>query len=217
MRSLRVYLMVSAEIKNNGGISMTRRFCAVLICSILLSAGVPAEGLKAEDAQAEKASQPVAERPVDVIEDEEYEVYVSVFSSGKLDGIPDDYVVLEKETLKEQANKEAWKDIDASMIDDFNRRNKMKYQLEDRFPGHKSSSGHADLNIEVRQQKETRLGPFDTGRTYVSRVGFNKGRTEALVYVQHVATPESGIGHYVFLHKDSGQWTISGSSIGKIF
>ncbi|RJQ45966.1 MAG: hypothetical protein C4538_07575 [Nitrospiraceae bacterium] len=192
---------------------MTKLFSAVITCVILLSAIVFAEGLRAEDAQTEKASQPVAAGTVDVIEEEEYEVYVSVFSSGKLDGIPDDYVVLEKETIKEQINKESWKNIDSAMIDDFNSRNDMRYQLEDKFP----SSGHARLNIQVREQKDMRMSPFDTGRTYVSRAGFNKDRTEALVYVQHVATPESGIGHYVFLHKGSGKWTISGSSVGKIF
>lgn len=160
---------------------------------------------------------PAAAESIDIIESEEYMVYMSVFRSDKLDGIPSGYVVLEKETKKEQISKDNWKDIDGFMIDDFNRRNRLQYHLESKFPEDKPAAAHGNLTLEVREQQDSRSGPFDTGRTYVSRVGFNRDKTEALVYVQHVATPESGIGHYVFLHKDSGKWNISGSTIGKIF
>ncbi|MEW6740645.1 MAG: hypothetical protein ACOYU2_08580 [Nitrospirota bacterium] len=151
------------------------------------------------------------------IEPEEYEVYAAIFASGKLDGIPFGYIVLEKETLKEKIRKDGWKDADAFMVDDFNRKNEREYPLEDKFPKYKSPSDHRNLNIEVRGQRDKSFGPFDMGRTSVSRVGFNKEKTKALVYVQHVAGPEMGVGHYVSLDKTGGKWTITSSGIGKIF
>lgn len=37
------------------------------------------------------------------------------------------------------------------------------------------------------------------------------------IFVQHVAGPEMGVGHYVFLDKVNGKWIIAGNSIGRIF
>jgi len=193
---------------------MIKLFCSVFIGLFLLCTGVLAEEPTLEGSPAEHVTRTIT---IDTIDADEYVVYASLFSSGKLDGIPFGYVVLEKSTKKEQINKELWKDLDGFIIDDFNSRNQKQYQLDAKFPEDKPEAGHGTLKIEVREQKDSRFGPFDTGRTYVSRVGFSRDRTEALVYVQHVATPESGIGHYVFLRKDSGRWIISGSTIGKIF
>jgi hypothetical protein len=48
--------------------------------------------------------------------------------------------------------------------------------------------------------------PLSPGRTYVSRVGFNPGRTAALVFVSHVPGPEMGAGYLVLLEKHQGDW-----------
>jgi len=156
------------------------------------------------------------------IEPEEYEVYAAVFASKKLDGIPFGYVVLERETLKEKMRKDEWKDTDTFMIDDFNRKNEKAHVLENKF-----SPEHAGLTIKVKAQKDVdrksildwdkKSAALDSGRTSVSRVGFNKEKTKALVYVQHVASPEMGVGHYVTLQKINDKWTITASGIGKIF
>lgn len=154
------------------------------------------------------------------IEPEEYEVYAAVFASGKLDGIPFGYVVLEQKTLKEKIRKDGWKDIDGFMIDDFNKKNEKEHSIENRFPS------YPGLTIKVREgdgkrksildwDKETPA--LDSGRTSISRVGFNKDKTKAIVYAQHIATPEMGVGHYAFLDKINGKWGIAGSVIGRIF
>ncbi|MDA8325354.1 MAG: hypothetical protein M0033_03965 [Nitrospiraceae bacterium] len=75
------------------------------------------------------------------------------------------------------------------MIEDFNRKNEKSAGLEDRSPGNNSITGDSGLHIQIR-----RLSPFDTGRTAVSRVGFNRDKTKAIVYVKHAATPDSGVG-----------------------
>lgn len=194
---------------------MKKIFIVVFVS--LLVYGVLYASEKKKEQHPEYSESSVTVETVSDIELEEYEVYITVFAARKLDGIPFGYVVLEKETLKEKIRKDNWKDIDGFLIDDFNRKNEREYLLEDKFAKYKSSSDHRNLNIEVRDQRDKSFGPFDMGRTYVSRVGFNKDKTKALVYVQHVAGPEMGVGHYVLLDKDSGKWIIAGSSIGKIF
>lgn len=149
----------------------------------------------------------------DPIGPEEYEVYAAVFASDKLDGIPYGRVTIERETLTENIDKENWKEVDGFMVEDFNRKNEKEYALRDKFP----PGGKPDIKIRASVGKR---GPFDFsggGRTYVSRVGFNKANTEALVYVQHVADPEMGVGYYVFLHKKGGKWEVSGSAMGRMF
>lgn len=185
----------------------------LLVCALLTASVVNA----AEISETKPAIKILPVDSIDIIEPEEYEVYIAVFDAKKLDGIPFSYVVLEQKTLKEKIRKENWKDIDSFLIDDFNRKNKREHVLEDKFPKYKSLSGHRNLNIEVRSKTDKSFGPFDMGKTYVSRVGFNRNKTQALVYVQHVAGPEMGVGHYVLLDKLGGKWAIAGSGIGRIF
>lgn len=142
---------------------------------------------------------------------EECAVYEAVFASGKLNGIPHGYVTVEAETTAEQAG--SWEGIDPAMVADFNASNDRPYTLE---PGFKAEAGR-EPKIRIRRQEARSEGVFDSGRTWVSRVGFNKDKTEAMVYVQHVATPESGIAHFVFLRKVDGEWMIDGSIVDKIF
>ena len=53
-----------------------------------------------------------------------------------------------------------------------------------------------------------RFFPVAQGRTYVSRVGFNQDRSMALVHVDHIAGPRSGVAYYMTLEKKGGVWTI---------
>ncbi len=197
---------------------MKRLFIALFLSLFLGSmVGIARPAFAAEVSETKTAAKTLPADSIGIIEPEEYEVYVAVFASSKLDGMPFGYVVLEKETRKEKIRKDNWKDVDGFMLDDFNKRNERGYTLEDKFPKYKSPSTHKSLNIEVRDQRDKRSGPFDMGRTSVSRVGFNKDKTKALVYVQHVADPEMGVGYYVLLDKAGGKWVITGSGIGRMF
>lgn len=193
---------------------MKNIFSALVISLCLFVASYAAE--KKEQA-TEYSESSASIKTISDIKPDEYQVYAAVFASGKLDGMPFGYVVLEKETRKEKIHKDNWKDVDGFMLDDFNKKNEREYPLEDKFQKYKSPSAHKSLNIEVRDQRDKRLGPFDMGRTSVSRVGFNKNKTKALVYVQHIADPEMGVGYYVLLDKVGGIWVITGSGIGRMF
>lgn len=193
---------------------MKKTFTALLIGLCIFITSYASEK---KEQTAEYSESSMSIKTMSEIEPEEYEVYAAVFAAGKLDGIPFGYVVLEQKTLKEKIRKDNWKDVDDFMIDDFNGKNEKEYLLEDKFPKYKSPSGQRSLNIDVRGQRDKRFGPFDMGRTSVSRVGFNRDKTKALVYVQHIADPGMGVGHYVLLSKVNGKWIIVGSGIGKIF
>ncbi len=47
----------------------------------------------------------------------------------------------------------------------------------------------------------------------VSPIGFNFGRTQAIVYVQYQSGPEGGDGRYVLLRKENGSWTCRAAGI----
>ncbi len=58
---------------------------------------------------------------------------------------------------------------------------------------------------------------FD-GMTYLSRPGFNKDRTEAMVEAHHQAHPEMGVGYRVYLRKSpkTGKWVLTAAKRTRI-
>ncbi len=140
----------------------------------------------------------------DFVHPEEFEVYKAIYNfnpSGlspvRLDGLPTGFVVLEDKTANRKFEK--IKGVEKALLDDYDSKNKKEYRLSDFVP-----EGLEDC-IQVRQgERENLLSP---GKNYVSRVGFNPGRTAALVFVSHVASPEMGAGYLVLLEKHQGAWT----------
>lgn len=143
---------------------------------------------------------------------DEYMVYTELFRQGGLAGIPSRNVVLEANTTRQQyAGKNVDGSIEEAIVKNFNDNNRVAYSLDDLFPGSEK------VKIRIRGDKE-RSDPFaGKGKTYVSRVGFNKERTKALVYVEHIAGPRSGIGYFVILEKQGPGWTRIGFHPGRIY
>lgn len=139
---------------------------------------------------------------------DEYEVYSALFRDQEFSGIPRAHVILEKNTTRQEyAGKNVDKSIDAEITKNFNDNNKVEYPLENGF----SDAG------EIRIRGDERASPLSTGKTYVSRAGFNTARTRALVFVEHITGPRSGVGYFATLEKKAGVWTISGSHLGVIY
>jgi len=61
--------------------------------------------------------------------------------------------------------------------------------------------------------------PFAGGISYLSRPGFNKGRTQAVVAVHHQAGYDMGVGYRVYLEKSPkrGEWVIRGAVMTRVF
>ena len=143
----------------------------------------------------------------DFVQPEEFEVYRAVFnppalSPVRLDGLPAGFVVLEDQTRNKTFEK--LKGVDKALLEDYNGKNKKQYRLSDDLPeGLDEVLAIREGDSKNRTRDESLLSP---GRTFVSRVGFNPGRTAALVFVSHVASPEMGVGYLVLLEKYKGAW-----------
>ncbi len=146
------------------------------------------------------------------IPNDEYEVYTALFRDRRLSGIPAVNVLLQAETTTFQ-HKEGNTDTSTQegIVKDFNDNNRVPFKLEqEAFP----SDGKTEITLRTGKEPPS---PFNKGRTWVSRAGFNSARTKAMVYVSHVAGPRMGVGYVVALEKKNGQWTIVGSHIAVMF
>jgi len=93
------------------------------------------------------------------------------------------------------------------MAKDFNDANRAGYDLENAFP----PDGKPAIKIRDDGESASTLG---IGRTYLSRAGFNKERTRALLYVAHVESrPRSLVGYFVVLEKKGKEWRVTGSEL----
>jgi hypothetical protein len=145
------------------------------------------------------------------ISNDEYDVYAAVFSKARISGIPGRDVVLEANTAKEQyKGKNTDKSLDPAMVKNFNDKNNISYPLENAFYRDDTTT------IRIREGRDS-TNLLIQGKTYVSRAGFNKNRTMALVYVEHIAGPRSGVGYFILLEKKGGNWEVKSSQIGKMY
>ena len=142
----------------------------------------------------------------DFIPNDEYELYTALFKRGQLPGIPWGRVALENKTIRAAYK---GKHVDKTILKDYNDKNRIGYLLEDAFPE------YDEVSISTRGDKEAAV-PFSTGRASVSRAGFSTDRSKALVYVNYIAGPRSGVGYFVTLDKKNGEWRVVGSEVANI-
>ncbi|MDD5285974.1 MAG: hypothetical protein PHD54_08950 [Desulfuromonadaceae bacterium] len=138
-------------------------------------------------------------------------------NSPSLDGIPSDFFNLSRRTsVRLLTNKK----LDRTIVDDFNRKNSTEYQIDpDKFAAVTPKGSGVTLITPKRfsmDDKPRRTGP---GTTYISRPGFNRTRTEAVIEVSHVADPEMGIGYQVMLNKSpqDGTWRIVDAIVNRMY
>ncbi len=48
--------------------------------------------------------------------------------------------------------------------------------------------------------------PYSSGFIFLSRVGFNKDKTQALIYVGELWGPLAGVGYYILYNLENGEW-----------
>lgn len=126
----------------------------------------------------------------------------------RLDGIPSDYFNLCRQTTTGSLSE---KGLDRTMVDDFNRKNVKAYQLDpDKFAAAAPKGNGVTLVAPKQFSLDEEPRGIRSGTTYISRPGFNKAGTEAVLEVSHVAGREMGIGYQVTLEKSprDGKWYI---------
>lgn len=124
-----------------------------------------------------------------------------------LNGIPSNYFNLSRLTTKGSISD---KGLDPSMVNDFNGKNAQPHQIDpDKFAAATKGNNVTLIAPQGFSMKEEPRG-IRSGTTYISRPGFNKARTQAVLNVSHVADPEMGIGYQVMLEKSprDGKWYI---------
>ncbi|HNT73939.1 MAG TPA: hypothetical protein PKH77_02850 [Anaerolineae bacterium] len=155
-------------------------------------------------------------------EDEEYEVYVAVleaeFLTSSIERIVIQNGIVEdgsERLLESMIHVAGDLTVTEDLLDDFRIKNQGTYHFEDRF----------ELNIPVvlidREEICQILQgvnwnnfrgryPHSGGLKEFSRVAFNVGKTQALVYVGNTSDSLIGIGQFFLLGKDGEKWTVLG-------
>jgi hypothetical protein len=153
---------------------------------------------------------------------EEYQVYSDYYNSliNEIDSLKIDKLVLvDSSSCRYKLNDDDIERIESEfefslpkpLIADFRNKNNRSYKFNRFF----------DLNINYILISKNELDsifkngwwgefyekyPNSQGRTYLSRVGFNKNRTEALFYMGTQSAGLAGIGLFIYLKKENGKW-----------
>lgn len=163
---------------------------------------------------------PATPAPVDV-ESEEAGVYAALLE--QLHGSAERYVMEEQTAPSLSGGDDQTADyivenmpaLQPETLDGFRQRNALSYLLNDRL-----TLSVPVVRISEREREEIfgepgagwdefyRRYPGSPGLMELSRVGFNQGRTQALVYIGVQSHYLAGIGLYVLLEKENDRWII---------
>ena len=89
-------------------------------------------------------------------------------------------------------------------MDDFFAKNNTTCRILSKVPA--ASSSYLVLTREQIGRRARTTGP--TRHIELSNVGFDKARTRAIVYREHVCGGECGDGGDLFLEKHGGEWRL---------
>ena len=193
--------------------------CLVLFC--LFSIATQSSSITA----AAKQSNPEA-----AVSDDEYEIYASVIKQLYIQPNTKQ-IIVEERTFRydfgvdnDEPWRDKWKDkkkglaIDESAADDYEAKNKQKWLLnKESFKLPVKTSLITDLDLkaifhgnwgELQWINYYRRFPDTRGFVMLSRVGFNTGGTQALLYVGSRCGPGCGDIHFLLLQKENGSWVI---------
>ncbi len=192
---------------------------AVLLFTLLgISQQKPIDSVVSTIANANSEKE---EGSADSIAAEEYEVYAAALDNmvGSTS-----YVIIDTTSIHGDVKDldralafptEFDKFVTPDLVQDFTKKNKQRCKIGKHFP--------EKLNVTLLSEREEhdifsdsakdgwkvfREKYFSSGITRLSRVGFNKERDTATVYVGHVADWEIGRGAYLLLRKIEGKWQV---------
>ena len=171
--------------------------------------------------------------PMREIGDDEYEVLTDFFSTEKMpeielpqffENVIKGRSVYEKTLLGEKLDRESLKDLekvfgklDSFLIQDYQHKNMMEYAIKDRilvpylriFSEQQGKNAFRDLGNGLERFSERRSGIM-----YLSRIGFNREKNNALFYVSQDASP--GTSYFVLMEKTDKKWAIRNAVMDKM-
>lgn len=163
--------------------------------------------------------------PDGITDDLERKAYLRS-TAVRLSGFHGSYYTIEDETITSEDKRSA-EGLDRFMVEDYNRNNAERCKIEDakllaRVP---ESRRVTLVSAEEMRKSFSRAGkegvwerfrqryPLAEGIAYLSRPGFDRSRTEAVVEVRHQAGYTMGVAYRVHLKKSlkTGKWIIKGA------
>lgn len=106
---------------------------------------------------------------------------------------------------------------DEALAEDFNLKNGRAGRIDrEKLLAAAPKGAHLSLVPPPTISRSTAHG-LDAGVTCLSRPGFNRDRTKAMLQINHLAGPEMGAGYLVYLEKSaaSGKWSITGAVLNR--
>lgn len=159
--------------------------------------------------------------PDRIMNDLEREAYRSM-ARPRMSGFASSSYRLRSETIRETEPPKSRDFMDR----DYYEKNKQACTIDGaRLRAHLPGDDCVRLAAAEETEKETPFpkgggleGRLFAGMTYLSRPGFNKDRTEAVVEAHHQAHPLMGVGYRVYLKKSpkTGQWVITAAQRTRI-
>jgi hypothetical protein len=93
---------------------------------------------------------------------------------------------------------------DAALLEDFNRKNTQACPLDgDRLAAALPEAHRGQLTLTASADSKRPQGMVAKGFVRLSRVGFNRPKTEAVVEIHAIYDPEAGIGYRAFFQRES--------------
>lgn len=159
-----------------------------------------------------------------VVSDEEYEIYSTLIKQMYVQA-ETKLLIIEERTFRydfADQNDEPWRDkrkgltIDESAVEDYEARNSRQWLLNKasfKLPVKFNLITDLDLKAifhgnwgELEWIQYYRRFPDSSGFVMVSRIGFNTGHTQALLYIGSRCGPHCGDLHFLLLEKANGSW-----------
>lgn len=139
----------------------------------------------------------------------------------RLDGFHGSHYLLQDETMPSKSARNQ----DLDFIPDFNTKNGQTCKLvASKLQAHLSSENSVAFRSaeEIRKQNSISSGNNNIIRgevTRLTRPGFNKDKTAAMVEADLQAGPEMGVGYRVYLEKSpkTGKWIITGADRTRMY
>lgn len=186
-----------------GGIQITKFFLLVTMAIVSISAF---------SACAAQETEPLAGYGPD---SDEYSVYSDLINSKYIGGGVG-LMVVEDQTNAESSAFGQLRGVDGELIEDYQAKNKMAYRLDRLFDlrvGYELISEEDARDIiesdpEVGWDTFYSTYPDSQGMLSLSRAGFNKNRTQALVYACNHAGANAIEGNYYLLTKNGDAWVV---------
>lgn len=186
-----------------GGIQITKFFLLITMAVVSISAF---------SACAAQETEPLADYGPD---SDEYAVYSDLINSRYIgEGVG--LMVVVDQTNAESGDFSQLRGVDKELIEDYQAKNNMACRLDRLFNLRVSYELISEEEARDTIESDPEIGwdifystyPDSQGMLSLSRAGFNRNRTQALVYACNHAGPNAIDGNYYLLVKDGAAWVV---------